>query len=178
MARVEAEAAAFFALLQREKEKAVAAMAASGSPFGYNSKPIGGNGDLGSVEYLLPVVTAVSPLLRQWSCPRVRRPPVSGEFPNQTLHRRRGCVELCYWGQACSSVTNARAGKESNDFRRFTARFTGGRQRYWGSGSAWRKKIEVEPIFLHEFEDGTTTTIHGQGSRKRASLPAHGGAAC
>ncbi|TKW24836.1 hypothetical protein SEVIR_3G076200v4 [Setaria viridis] len=59
LARVEAAATAFFALPQREKEKAAAAVAApGGGPFGYNSKRIGGNGDLGWVEYLLLGVTA------------------------------------------------------------------------------------------------------------------------
>nr|CAB3459847.1 unnamed protein product [Digitaria exilis] len=52
LARLDAAAAAFFALPQQEKEKA------AGSPFGYASKRIGGNGDLGWVEYLLLGVTA------------------------------------------------------------------------------------------------------------------------
>ncbi|OEL34513.1 Gibberellin 2-beta-dioxygenase 1 [Dichanthelium oligosanthes] len=52
LARVEAAAAAFFALPQQEKDKA------AGGPFGYASKRIGGNGDLGWVEYLLLGVTA------------------------------------------------------------------------------------------------------------------------
>ncbi|XP_062181098.1 gibberellin 2-beta-dioxygenase 3-like [Phragmites australis] len=57
LARVEAAAAAFFALPQREKE-AAKVVAPGGSPFGYASKRIGGNGDLGWVEYLLLGVTA------------------------------------------------------------------------------------------------------------------------
>ncbi|CAL4910838.1 unnamed protein product [Urochloa decumbens] len=51
LARVEAAAAAFFALQQQDKEKA-------GGPFGYASKRIGCNGDLGFVEYLLLGVNA------------------------------------------------------------------------------------------------------------------------
>lgn len=54
LARLDAAAAAFFALPQREKDKA----ATDGCPFGYASKRIGGNGDLGWVEYLLLGVTA------------------------------------------------------------------------------------------------------------------------
>lgn len=50
LARVEAAAAAFFALPEREKDAARA--------FGYGSKRIGCNGDLGWVEYLLLGVTA------------------------------------------------------------------------------------------------------------------------
>ncbi|XP_062231008.1 gibberellin 2-beta-dioxygenase 3-like [Phragmites australis] len=56
LARVEAAAAAFFALPQREKD--AAKVAPGGSPFGYASKRIGGNGDIGWVEYLLLGVTA------------------------------------------------------------------------------------------------------------------------
>ncbi|CAN6344901.1 unnamed protein product [Urochloa humidicola] len=52
LARVEAAAAAFFALTQQDKEKA-------GGTFGYASKRIGCNGDLGFVEYLLLGVNAV-----------------------------------------------------------------------------------------------------------------------
>jgi gibberellin 2beta-dioxygenase len=52
LARLEAAAAAFFALPQREKDRA------AGCPFGYASKRIGANGDLGWVEYLLLAVTA------------------------------------------------------------------------------------------------------------------------
>ncbi|CAN6331032.1 unnamed protein product [Urochloa humidicola] len=51
LARLEAAAAAFFALAQQDKEKA-------GSTFGYASKRIGCNGDLGFVEYLLLGVNA------------------------------------------------------------------------------------------------------------------------
>ncbi|KAG8067476.1 hypothetical protein GUJ93_ZPchr0005g14548 [Zizania palustris] len=61
LARVEDAAEAFFALPQLEKEAATtvaAAPAAPGSPFGYASKRIGSNGDLGWVEYLLLGVTA------------------------------------------------------------------------------------------------------------------------
>ncbi|KAF6988649.1 hypothetical protein CFC21_006143 [Triticum aestivum] len=57
LARVENAAAAFFALSQRDKEAAMSA-ATPGSPFGYASKRIGNNGDLGWVEYLLLGVTA------------------------------------------------------------------------------------------------------------------------
>uniref|UniRef100_A0ACD5U6G2 Uncharacterized protein n=1 Tax=Avena sativa TaxID=4498 RepID=A0ACD5U6G2_AVESA len=57
LARVENAAAAFFALQQRDKESAMSAVA-PGSPFGYASKRIGSNGDLGWVEYLLLGVTA------------------------------------------------------------------------------------------------------------------------
>ncbi|WVZ96986.1 hypothetical protein U9M48_042557 [Paspalum notatum var. saurae] len=61
LARVEAAAAAFFALPQRDKERAAATVAppaAAGSSFGYASKRIGAHGDLGWVEYLLLGVTA------------------------------------------------------------------------------------------------------------------------
>nr|AGT17344.1 gibberellin 2-beta-dioxygenase [Saccharum hybrid cultivar R570] len=60
LARLDAAAAAFFALPQRDKDKAAAAVGAGGGspPFGYASKRIGGNGDLGWVEYLLLGVTA------------------------------------------------------------------------------------------------------------------------
>jgi gibberellin 2-oxidase len=60
LARLDAAAAAFFALPQRDKDKAAAAVGAGGgsAPFGYASKRIGGNGDLGWVEYLLLGVTA------------------------------------------------------------------------------------------------------------------------
>ncbi|CAL5097534.1 unnamed protein product [Urochloa decumbens] len=51
LARVEAAAAAFFALAQQDKDKA-------GSTLGYASKRIGCNGDLGFVEYLLLGVNA------------------------------------------------------------------------------------------------------------------------
>ncbi|CAN6335984.1 unnamed protein product [Urochloa humidicola] len=53
LARVEAAAAAFFALPQQDKEEA-------GGPFGYASKRIGCNGDLGFVEYLLLGVNAAA----------------------------------------------------------------------------------------------------------------------
>ncbi|KAF0924659.1 hypothetical protein E2562_010253 [Oryza meyeriana var. granulata] len=56
LARVEAAAATFFSMPQLEKE-AAAAGAPPGSPFGYASKRIGSNGDLGWVEYLLLGVT-------------------------------------------------------------------------------------------------------------------------
>lgn len=59
LARVENAAAAFFALSQRDKEAAMSA-ATPGSPFGYASKRIGSNGDLGWVEYLLLGVTAAT----------------------------------------------------------------------------------------------------------------------
>ncbi|OQU77607.1 hypothetical protein SORBI_3009G077500 [Sorghum bicolor] len=52
-----AAAAAFFALPQRDKDKAAAAAVGGSPPFGYASKRIGGNGDLGWVEYLLLGVT-------------------------------------------------------------------------------------------------------------------------
>lgn len=58
LARLEAAAAAFFALPQRDKDKAAAAAVGGSPPFGYASKRIGGNGDLGWVEYLLLGVTA------------------------------------------------------------------------------------------------------------------------
>lgn len=59
LARVDNAAAAFFALPQREKEAAMSAVA-PGSPFGYASKRIGSNGDLGWVEYLLLGVTSAT----------------------------------------------------------------------------------------------------------------------
>ncbi|KAM3401504.1 hypothetical protein ACQJBY_005935 [Aegilops geniculata] len=59
LARVENAAADFFALSQRDKEAAMSA-ATPGSPFGYASKRIGNNGDLGWVEYLLLGVTAAT----------------------------------------------------------------------------------------------------------------------
>ncbi|CAM0957389.1 unnamed protein product [Alopecurus aequalis] len=57
LARMEDAAATFFALPQREKEAAMSAVV-PGSPFGYASKRIGCNGDLGWVEYLLLGATA------------------------------------------------------------------------------------------------------------------------
>ncbi|VAH03313.1 gibberellin 2-beta-dioxygenase 3-like [Triticum dicoccoides] len=59
LTRVENAAAAFFALSQRDKEAAMSA-ATPGSPFGYASKRIGNNGDLGWVEYLLLGVSAAT----------------------------------------------------------------------------------------------------------------------
>ncbi|GAA0151601.1 oxygenase [Lithospermum erythrorhizon] len=48
ISKLEAEAVRFFKLSQSEKEKATPA-----NPFGYGSKKIGPNGDIGWVEYLL-----------------------------------------------------------------------------------------------------------------------------
>ncbi|KAK1302909.1 Gibberellin 2-beta-dioxygenase [Acorus calamus] len=49
MSRLEAEAVKFFSLSQAEKERD----SGIGSPFGYGSKTIGRNGDVGWIEYLL-----------------------------------------------------------------------------------------------------------------------------
>ncbi|WOL14549.1 gibberellin 2-beta-dioxygenase 1-like [Canna indica] len=53
MRRLEAEAVKFFAMPQADKEKSGPA-----NPFGYGSKRIGPNGDIGWVEYLLFAVTS------------------------------------------------------------------------------------------------------------------------
>lgn len=53
MQRLEAEAVKFFSLPQLEKEKSGPA-----NPFGYGSKRIGSNGDVGWVEYLLFAVAS------------------------------------------------------------------------------------------------------------------------
>ncbi|OAY74509.1 Gibberellin 2-beta-dioxygenase [Ananas comosus] len=54
MAKLEDEALRFFSLPQVEKELS----ASSPGPFGYGSKKIGGNGDLGWVEYILLEITS------------------------------------------------------------------------------------------------------------------------
>lgn len=70
MDRLEAESVKFFSLPQAEKD-----LAGPPEPFGYGSKRIGSNGDVGWIEYLLLSAdpdAAVSPRLFQERQPLFR----------------------------------------------------------------------------------------------------------
>ncbi|XWS19839.1 hypothetical protein CRYUN_Cryun31cG0051100 [Craigia yunnanensis] len=74
--RLEAEALRFFNLPQSEKDKAGPL-----DPFGYGSKRIGPNGDVGWIEYLLlntnPQVTSLKTLIIFWENPEIFRSAVN-----------------------------------------------------------------------------------------------------